>query len=103
MKRALNALVTIAAASSSGLLLAAEDAAYGGDKSLTYLAAALAIGIATFASATSQGKATSTAVEGICRNPTAKDQVFQPLIIGLILMEFQALLGFVIAIILTGK
>ena len=53
--------------------------------------------------ATGQGKAASAALEGIARNPTAKNEVFQPLIISLAFMEFQALMSFVVAILLTFK
>jgi F-type H+-transporting ATPase subunit c len=63
--------------------------------------AALAIGLAAFGAASAQGRAASAALEGIARNPTAKDAMFLPFILGLVFMEFQALLGFVIAIIWT--
>lgn len=79
--------------------------AEGGDSSgvmatagLVALGSGLCMGIAAFGAATGQGKAVSSAVEGIARNPNAKDQVFIPLILGLVFMEFQALMGFIIAI-----
>ena len=62
------------------------------------LGSGLCMGIAAFGAATGQGKAVASAVEGIARNPNAKDQVFIPLILGLVFMEFQALMGFIIAI-----
>ena len=64
---------------------------------LIAIGAALAIGLATFGAASAQGKTAAAAMEGIARNPTAKDQVFMPFIISLALMEFHALLGFVIS------
>lgn len=95
-----------AAAVLSGLFLSslafAQDAAGGGGgSSLIPIGAGLAIGLAAFGAASAQGRTTAAALEGIARNPNAKDSLFQPFILGLVFMEFQALLGFVIAIIWT--
>lgn len=89
----------------SSLALAEEAAASasGSSGSLVPIGAALAIGLAAAGAATAQGRAAGAALEGISRNPGAKDAMFQPLILGLVFMEFQALLGFVIAIIWTFK
>lgn len=75
---------------------AADDGAVS-SSGLIAIGAALAIGLATFGAASAQGKTASSAMEGIARNPTAKDQLFMPFIISLALMEFHALLGFVIS------
>ena len=69
----------------------------------TPIAAALAIGLAAFAAASAQGRTAEKALESIGRNPAAREQLFQPFILGLVFMEFQALLGFVIAILWTLK
>lgn len=61
------------------------------------LAAALAIGLGAFGAASAQGRAASAALEGVARNPSAKGEVFTPLILSLVFMELQALLCFVIA------
>jgi F-type H+-transporting ATPase subunit c len=87
----------------SSLAMAQEAAAAGASNSLVPIGASLAIGLAAFGAATAQGRATGAALEGISRNPGAKDSMFQPMILGLVFMEFQALLGFVIAIIWTFK
>jgi F-type H+-transporting ATPase subunit c len=87
----------------SSLAFAEGATSSGGDMSLVPIGAGLAIGIATFGAATSQGRTASTALESIGRNPSAKDAMNQPLILGLVFMEFQALLGFVIAIMWTLK
>lgn len=84
------------------VLLGSAAVAYAADgdadsSGLIAIGAALAIGLATFGAASAQGKTASAAMEGIARNPTAKDQVFMPFIISLALMEFHALLGFVIS------
>lgn len=98
-----------AVAALSGLLLSsmafAQDAAgqHAGSSGLAAIGAAIAIGMAAFGAASAQGRTASAALEGIARNPNAKDALFQPFILGLVFMEFQALLGFVIAIIWTFK
>ena len=80
--------------------------AYGstgdGGTNLGPLAAAIAIGLGAFGAATGQGRAASSALEGISRNPTAKGEVFAPLLLSLVFMEFQALLCFAIAFMVKG-
>lgn len=96
-----------AAAVLSGLFLSSlafaqeGTAAAGAASQWIPIGAGLAIGLAAFGAASAQGRTTAAALEGIARNPNAKDALFQPFILGLVFMEFQALLGFVIAIIWT--
>jgi F-type H+-transporting ATPase subunit c len=95
-----------AAAVLSGLVLssvafAQDGGAAGAASQWIPIGAGLAIGLAAFGAASAQGRTTASALEGIARNPNAKDALFQPFILGLVFMEFQALLGFVIAIIWT--
>ena len=80
-----------------------ETAAAGGTNGLVAIASGLAIGLAAFGAATAQGRAAGAALEGIARNPSSRDQVFVPMILGLVFMEFQALMGFIIAIMWFGK
>lgn len=88
----------------SSLAFAQEaSAAAAGNASLVPIGAAIAIGLAAFGAASAQGRTASAALDGLARNPNAKDALFQPFILGLVFMEFQALLGFVIAIIWTFK
>lgn len=88
----------------SSLALAQEaGSVYSAANALAPIGAALSVGLATFAAASSQGKTASAALESIGRNPGARDALNQPLILGLVFMEFQALLGFVIAIMWTLK
>lgn len=72
-------------------------AAATGGKVYTALAAAIAIGLAVFGAASAQGRAASSALEGIARNPAAQDKIFLPMIISLALIESLVLLAFVIA------
>lgn len=66
------------------------------------LAAAIAIGLGAFGAATGQGRAASSALEGVARNPASRGEVFMPLILSLVFMELQALLCFVIAFMVKG-
>ena len=69
---------------------------------LAKLGAAFAIGIGAAGAATAQGRAASSALEGIARNPSARGDVFVPMILSLVFMEFQALLAFAVAWKLLG-
>ncbi len=51
------------------------------------LSAAIVLGVVAFGGALAQGKAASTALEGIARNPAASDKLFTPMIIALALIE----------------
>jgi F-type H+-transporting ATPase subunit c len=81
----------------------ATAAANGNNNGMVAIGAGLAIGLGAFGAATAQGRTASAALEGLARNPAAKDVLFQPFILGLVFMELQALLAFVIAIIWTFK
>jgi len=87
----------------SSLAFAQDAAAAHSGNSLIPIGAGITMGLASFGAATAQGRTASAALEGIARNPSAKDALFQPFILGLVFMEFQALLGFVIAILWTFK
>ncbi|MBP9708389.1 MAG: ATP synthase F0 subunit C [Oligoflexales bacterium] len=87
----------------STLALAEDGAVVSSQAGLIAIASGLAVGLATFGAASSQGKAAAAALEGIARNPNSKNDVFTPFILGLAFMEFQAILGFLIAFLLFGK
>ncbi|MBI4041597.1 MAG: ATP synthase F0 subunit C [Deltaproteobacteria bacterium] len=70
---------------------------------LIALAAGLAIAIAVLGGALGQGKAASTALEGIARNPGAADKIFTPMIIGLALIESLVIYALVIAFLLVRE
>ena len=74
----------------------AEDGAAHVD-AYASLGAGLAIGIAAFGGSLGQGKAASSALEGIARNPAASGKIFVPMIISLALIESLVLYAFVIA------
>ena len=61
------------------------------------LGAGLAIGLAAFGAASSQGKAASSALEGMARNPETGGSLQTPMLIALVFMETLVLFSFVIA------
>ncbi len=67
------------------------------------LSAAIVLGVVAFGGALAQGKAASTALEGIARNPAASDKLFTPMIIALALIESLVIYALVIAFMLQGK
>jgi len=75
----------------------AQDGGAGSASGLVAIGSGLAIGIGAFGAATAQGRATSSAVEGVARNPSSQELVFKTLFLPLIFMELQALFALVIA------
>ncbi|WP_022851014.1 ATP synthase F0 subunit C [Limisalsivibrio acetivorans] len=65
-----------------------------------YIAAGFGMGIAAFGTGMGQGKAISSAVEGISRNPSASGKISTTMIIGLALIESLAIYALVVALIL---
>lgn len=80
-----------------------EGANVFGVKTALALAAGLGIGIASFGGALGQGKAASSALEGIARNPEAASKVMTPMIIALALIESLVIYSLVIAFLLQNK
>lgn len=85
------------------LMAFAEEAGGGGAGALVAIGSGLAVGIAALGGGLGQGRAVASALEGIARNPGAKDKIQTPMILGLAMIESLVILSFVIAIILTGK
>ncbi len=81
---------------------AEEGAAAAGSNPYGALAAGLAIGIAAFGGALGQGKTAAAALEGLARNPAARDKIFIPMIIGLALIESLVIYALVIALKVSG-
>jgi F-type H+-transporting ATPase subunit c len=103
MKRFLRRLMFVAPAVLSALPAFAEEAASAGSSGsgLKYLGAGLAIGLAVIGGGMGQGRAAAGAFEGIGRNPQSADKLFTPFLIGLALIEFQTIMAFIIAFLLT--
>lgn len=82
----------------------AVQASNGGPSDAVYfgLAAAIAIAFAALGGALGQGKVASAAMEGIGRNPNAKDKMQTPMILGLVFIETIVLFGLVVAFSIIG-
>lgn len=89
-----------------GLLVSSVAFAADGDAGsmgLIAIGSGIAIAVAAVGAASGQGKAAASALEGIARNPNSLDKVFTPMIIALALIEFQAIMGFIIAYLWLSK
>ncbi len=101
-------LCGLALVMAAGMAHAAEEtaeAASSGDivKFALALAAGFGIAIASAAGATAQGRSVAAAMEGIARNPGARDQMFIPLVLGLVLIESLVIYSLIICFMLVGK
>lgn len=78
----------------------AQEAAHATSSSgLVAIGAGLAIGLAVLGGTSAQGKAASSALEGMARNPAASDKLFTPLILSLALIESLVILAFLVSFI----
>lgn len=89
----------------ASLAFAQEHAAGtgGGGGALIGVGAGLAVGLAVLGGGLGQGRAASSALEGIARNPGAANKVQTPMILALALTESLVILAWVIAYLLLGK
>src|SRR5581483_5224001 len=81
----------------------ADAAAFNDRDKWIAVAAGFGIALAAFGGALSQGRAASTALDGIARNPGAADKLFTPMIIGLALIESLVIYSLIISFLLLGK
>ena len=70
---------------------------------LKLIGAGLAIGLAVVGAGQGQGHAAKGALESIGRNPQAYNKIFTPFLLAMALIEFQAILGLIIAFLILGK
>jgi len=95
------ALVPFALVLAPGLAFASPAAEHTGPSPDTYaLAVAFAMALATIGGALGQGRAAAAALDGICRNPSAAEKVFTPMILALAFMESLVIFTFVSAFII---
>jgi F-type H+-transporting ATPase subunit c len=95
-------LLIAAAALMPQLAFAAEgEAVHGGG--IFAIGAGVAIGLAALGGTLGQGKAISSALDSIGRNPAAQGKLFIPMLIGLAFVESLVIIAFVIAFQLVGK
>lgn len=105
MKRVLYSVLTIFSGLAFSSVALAEDATAGltSGNGLLAIGAALAIGLAAMGGTLAQGRAAATALDGIARNPSSADKIFTPMLLGLALIEFQAIMGFIVAYLVVSK
>lgn len=103
MKRVLVSALTIMGGMLISSLAWAQDQSGVSTNGLVAIGSALAMGLAALGGTFSQARAASAALEGIARNPASSDKVFMPMIIALALIEFQAIMGFIIAFLWYSK
>ena len=99
MKNLFKNFALVMAASMVAVPAFAQEVAATGmtDKGIRGLAAAITIAVAALGGALAQGRAASTALDGIARNPAASGKIFTPMIIGLALIESLVIYALIIA------
>ncbi len=75
----------------------------GTERAVWGLAIGLAVGLGALGGGMGQGRAAGAALEGICRNPKAKDDVFVPMLIGLAFIESLVIFCMVMGFLLFGS
>ncbi len=81
----------------------AEKVAYNDRDKGVAIAVGLGMAIAAFGGALGQGRAAGPALEGLARNPGAREAVFVPLIISLALIESLVIYSLIISLALFTK
>jgi len=82
----------------AGAAAGAEDGKMG-----AYIGAGIAMGLAVLGGGLGQGRAASSALEGIARNPSAASKIQTPMLIALALIESLVLFGLLVAYLLQSK
>ncbi len=99
-------LVSLAALFASAPAFAQEAAASAssmGDKGLYALGLAIMLGLGAFGATTGQGRVGAAAMEGLARNPQARNAMFVPMIVVLALIESLFILTWLVANGVAGK
>ena len=107
MKKLVSGLILFMASASfaeDSAEMVMAQASSGGPSDSAYfaIAAAIAIALAALGGGLGQGRLAAAAMEGIGRNPNAKDKMQTPMILGLVFIETLVLLAFVVAFTIIG-
>ncbi len=82
----------------------AQDAGgHAGDKGWYALGLGLMLGLGAFGATTGQGRVGGSAMEGLARNPQARNSMFVPMIVVLALIESLFILTWLVANNISGK
>jgi len=101
MKKAV--LLAAMLASTQAFAQAAEATSAMGDKGLYALGLAIMLGLGAFGATSAQGRVGATAMDGLARNPQARNSMFVPMIVVLALIESLFILTWLIAQGMSGK
>jgi F-type H+-transporting ATPase subunit c len=82
---------------------AASGGGEGEAKMGAYIGAGIAMGLAVLGGGLGQGRAASSALEGIARNPSAASKIQTPMLIALALIESLVLFALLVAYLLQSK
>jgi F-type H+-transporting ATPase subunit c len=83
---------------------AAQAASTGwGDKGLYALGLSIMLGLGAFGATSGQGRVGASAMEGLARNPQARNSLFVPMIVVLALIESLFILTWLVANGVAGK
>lgn len=89
--------------SASAFAQEAAGAAGHGDKGMYAIGLAIMLGLGAFGATSGQGKVGAAAMEGLGRNPQARNAMFVPMIVVLALIESLFILTWLIAQGVSGK
>ncbi len=82
---------------------AAHAAASFGDKGFYALGLAIMLGLGAFGATSGQGRVGASAMEGLARNPQARNAMFVPMIVVLALIESLFILTWLVGNQMAGK
>ncbi len=102
MKKATLVSLALLMASSQAFAQAAGGTAMG-DKGLYALGLGIMLGLGAFGATTGQGRVGASAMEGLARNPQARNSMFVPMIVVLALIESLFILTWLVANGVSGK
>ena len=81
----------------------AQEEAAGGAPGWIAVAIGAIMAFAVLAGTTAQGRAISSGLDSIGRNPSASGKIQTPMIVGLAFIESLVIIGFVVSFLLLGK
>ena len=96
-------VTTVAALLVSSQAFAQTATSTYGDKGLYALGLAIMLGLGAFGATSGQGKVGASAMEGLARNPQARNSMFVPMIVVLALIESLFILTWLVANGVAGK
>lgn len=103
MKKATFVTLAMLMASTQAFAQAAAATEGMGDKGLYAIGLAIMLGLGAFGATSGQGRVGASAMEGLARNPQARNSMFVPMIVVLALIESLFILTWLVANSVSGK